>query len=56
MKRDKRRHYLYSTYRKEQEDGESYTLRSVSFFRYREICLTEQIRDYQMVETAIGTE
>jgi len=56
MKHDKRRHYLYSKYRKEKEDGESYTVRSVSFFIYRKVCLSEQIRDYQMVETAIRTE
>jgi hypothetical protein len=56
MKRDKRRHYLYSKYGKEKEDGENYTVKNVSFFRYRKVCLSEQIRDYKMVETAIRTE
>jgi len=55
-KRDKRRHYLYSKYSKEQKNGESYTLRSVRFFRYRKVCLSEQIRDCQMVETTIRTD
>jgi hypothetical protein len=56
MKRDKRLHYLYSKYGKEKENGENYTVKSVIFFRYRKVCLSEQIRDNQMVETAIRTE
>jgi len=56
MKLDIRRHYLHSKYRKEQEDGESYKLRSVSFFSERKVYLSEQIRDFQMVETAIRPE
>jgi hypothetical protein len=56
MKLDIRRHYLYSKYRKEQEGGESYTLRSVSFLSDRKVYLSEQIRDFQMVETAVRTE